>query len=123
MLDFWYSDKCHRQLKLALCVVVCLMIYMCAKVAELSIIFSVVSLGLGVLVHVLRAVKLKLLESGHYNRGFDAMFFILPLLYWLTLMVLLPTQHVWALMLQAVGFSVLGLFVISIYSNRARRSH
>ena len=123
MLDFWYSDKCHRQLKLALCVVVCLMIYVCAKVAELSIIFSVVSLGLGVLVHVLREVKLKLLESGHYNRGFDAMFFILPLLYWLTLMVLLPTQHVWALMLQAVGFSVLGLFVISIYSNRARRSH
>lgn len=121
MLDFWYSDKCHRQIKLVLCIALCLLIYTCAKVAELSIAFSVMSLGLGALVHLLRQLKLKLQANSRYNSGFDALFFVLPCLYWLVLMFLLPQQDVWALMLQAIGFSVLGLFVVSIYSNRARR--
>ncbi len=123
MLEFWYSEKCNRQIKLALCVLLCLVIYSCAKVAELSMAFSVMSLGLGALVHLLRQLKLKLQANGRYNSGFDALFFTLPCVYWLILIFLLPTQHVWALMLQAVGFSVLGLFVVSIYSHRARRSH
>lgn len=114
MLDFWYSARCNRQVKLALCVAVCLMIYACAKVAELS-------LGLGALVHVLRVIKLKLQSQQHYNSIFDVLFFLLPIIYWLGLMLLLPAQHVWALMLQAIGFSVLGLFIVSIYSNRAPR--
>lgn len=121
MLDFWYSDQCHRQIKLGLCVAVCLVIYMCAKVAELSLVLSLMSLGLGALLHLFRQLKLTLQQKGRYNAGFDALFFILPLVYWLMLMFLLPTQHFWALMLQAIGFSVLGLFVVSIYSHRARR--
>lgn len=121
MLDFWYSDHCHRQIKLALCVAVCLMIYYCAKVAELSLTFSLISLGLGVLIHVLHALKLKLQSQERYNSALDTLFFLLPILYWFGLMLVLPKMHVWALMLQAVGFSMLGLFVVSIYSQRARR--
>lgn len=121
MLDFWYSDHCHRSIKLTLCVAVCLMIYYCAKVAELSLTFSLISLGLGVLIHVLRAFKLKLQAQERYNSALDTLFFLLPILYWFGLMMVLPKMHVWALMLQAVGFSVLGLFVVSIYSQRARR--
>lgn len=121
MLDFWYSDRCHRQIKLALCVAVCLMIYYCAKVAELSLTFSLISLGLGVLIHVLRAFKLKLQAQERYNSALDTLFFLLPILYWFGLMMVLPKMHVCALMLQAIGFSVLGLFVVSIYSQRARR--
>lgn len=121
MLDFWYSDRCHRQIKLTLCVAVCLMIYYCAKVAELSLTFSLISLGLGVLIHVLRAFKLKLQAQERYNSALDTLFFLLPILYWFGLMLVLPKMHLWALMLQAVGFSVLGLFVVSIYSQRARR--
>lgn len=121
MLDFWYSDHCHRSIKLTLCVAVCLMIYYCAKVAELSLTFSLISLGLGVLIHVLRAFKLKLQAQERYNNALDTLFFLLPILYWFGLMLVLPKMHLWALMLQAVGFSVLGLFVVSIYSQRARR--
>ena len=121
MLDFWYSARCNRQVKLVLCVAVCLMIYACAKVAELSLGFSLLSLGLGALVHVLRVIKLKLQSQQRYNSIFDVLFFLLPIIYWLGLMLLLPAQHVWALMLQAIGFSVLGLFIVSIYSNRAPR--
>lgn len=121
MLDFWYSARCNRQVKLALCVAVYLMIYACTKVAELSLAFSLLSLGLGALVHALRVIKLKLQSQQRYNSMFDALFFLLPIVYWLGLMLLLPSQHVWALMLQAIGFSVLGLFIVSIYSNRAPR--
>ena len=74
MLEFWYSEKCNRQIKLVLCVLLCLVIYSCAKVAELSMAFSVMSLGLGALVHLLRQLKLKLQANGRYNSGFDALF-------------------------------------------------
>ena len=121
MLNFWYSERCNRQIKLGLCVAVCLLIYYCSKVAELSLLFTGLSLGLGALIHVLRQLKMSLQQKKRYNSAFDAIFFILPLAYWLLLMFRLPTQHVWALMLQIIGFSILGLFVVSIYSNRARR--
>lgn len=121
MLDFWYSERCHRQIKLFLCVAVCLMIYSTARIAELSFIFTLISVGLGALIHVLRMIKIKLLAENRYNTGLDSVFFILPLLYWLVLILSLPRLHLWALMLQAVGFMALGLFVISIYTQRAPR--
>lgn len=121
MLDFWYSARCHRQIKLFLCIAVCLMIYSTARVAELSLMFSLISVGLGAFIHVLRVIKIKLQAQQRYNTALDSVFFILPLVYWLILMLSLPQYHLWALMLQAVGFMALGLFVISIYSQRAQR--
>lgn len=121
MLDFWYSPRCHRQIKLLLCISMCLIIYMTARIAELSLTFTLISLGLGALIHVSRMIKLKLQAKARYNTALDSLFFILPLMYWLILMLSLPSLHLWALMLQALSFMALGLFVVSIYMQRAPR--
>lgn len=120
MLDFWYSEKCHRQIKLTVCIVLCLIIYYTAQIVELHLVFVGLSLILGICIHVLRQFKIKLIREQRYPKSIDAIFFILPILYWLILMITLPKQHLWALILQAIGFIALGLLVISIYSNRRR---
>lgn len=121
MLDFWYSDKCHRQIKLFICIATCLLIYVTAKVSALSTSFILASLALGVSIHLLKLWEDKLKAQQRYTTYLDIIFFIFPILVWIFMMFNLPKQHTWALMLQVLSFSALGLFVISLYSTRAQR--
>lgn len=46
MLDFWYSARCTRQVKLIVCIMTCAMIYLCSTVQALSAVLTGFSLGL-----------------------------------------------------------------------------
>ena len=39
MLNFWYSERCSRQIKLIICIATCVMIFMAAQVQQLGAIF------------------------------------------------------------------------------------
>ena len=51
MLDFWYSARCTRQVKLIVCIMTCAMIYLCSTVQALSAVLTGFSLGLGISIH------------------------------------------------------------------------
>ena len=60
MLEFWYSDQCSRQIKLMVCIATCVMIYLCSTVQQLSAMFTGMSITIGMGIHGLRALSLKL---------------------------------------------------------------
>lgn len=121
MLDFWYSERCTRQIKLMVCIATCAMIYSASTFSELGGIYVGISLAIGMLSHVLHTVALKLPTQNPYKEGFTRLNLFIPLIALITLIGMLPQQHKIALGFQCVGFSMLGLFIVSIYANRAKR--
>ncbi|WP_034588398.1 MULTISPECIES: hypothetical protein [Acinetobacter] len=121
MLDFWYSARCTRQIKLMICITTCAVIYYASTFAKLDRIYIGISLAIGMLSHVLHTVALKLPKQNSYKEGFTRLNLFIPLIALITLIGVLPQQHKIALGVQCVGFSMLGLFIVSIYANRAKR--
>ena len=48
MLNFWYSERCSRQIKLIVCIATCVMIFMAAQVQQLGAIFIGLCLVIGI---------------------------------------------------------------------------
>ena len=70
MLDFWYSARCTRQVKLIVCIMTCAMIYLCSTVQALSAVLTGFSLGLGISIHLLRQLNLKIRQDNIYKMAF-----------------------------------------------------
>ena len=121
MLEFWYSERCSREIKLLSSIVVCSAIYFCSRIAELAPLWVGLSLLSGILIHVLFTQYLKLATSHPYRITLRNGIYIFQLFALLSLAYVLPEQHKWVLWLQCVGFHTLGLFLVSIYSKRAKR--
>ena len=125
MLEFWYSERCNRQLKLIIIIAVCIVIYIASTVAKLGPIFVGISLMIGMLMHVLREFRLKLSPENPYTEGFRALTMAIPIVAVISLIGYLPkTDEIWktvALGLQCLGFVAIGLFIVSIYNKRAKR--
>lgn len=125
MLEFWYSERCTRQLKLIIIIMVCVVIYAASTVAKLGPVFVGVSLALGVLMHGLREFRLKLSASNPYANGFAALSRVIPIVLMISLFGYLPKTgddwQIWALGIQCLGFAAIGLFIVSIYNKRAKR--
>lgn len=121
MLNFWYSERCTREIKLMVSISTCVIIYLCSSIQQLSTSLTLASVGLGVLLHLLRHIYLKIQPNNPYKTGFSIVFFIFPLILFITLIGLIPPQHKLMLSLQSIGFVALGLFIISIYTERAKR--
>ena len=125
MLEFWYSERCNRQLKLIIIIAVCIVIYIASTVAKLGPIFIGISLAIGMLIHVLREFRLKLSPDNPYAEGFRALTTAIPIVAVISLISYLPkTGEIWetvALGLQGLGFVAIGLFIVSIYNQRAKR--
>ena len=51
MLEFWYSERCHRQIKLVVIIATCIVIYAASTVAQLDPVLVGLSLGIGIVVH------------------------------------------------------------------------
>ncbi|WP_425915747.1 hypothetical protein [Acinetobacter sp. TSRC1-2] len=117
MLEFWYSDKCSRQIKLMVCIATCVMIYLCSTVQQLSSLFTGISIAIGMGIHGLRALSLKIAEDNPYKKGFAMLIFIIPLIALIILISALPTQHKIVLAMQAIGFVAIGLFILSMFPN------
>ena len=118
MLQFWYSDRCTRQIKLMVCIATCVMIYLCSTVQQLSAIFTGISLMIGMGIHLLRALSLKIAEDNAYRNGFTILFRLIPFTALITLIAALPTEHKIMLILQMIGFTAIGLFILSTFPNR-----
>ena len=125
MLEFWYSERCNRQLKLIIIIAVCIVIYIASTVAKLGPIFVGISLVIGMLMHVLHEFRLKLSPENPYAEGFRALTIAIPMVAVISLISYLPkTGEIWetvALGLQCLGFVAIGLFIVSIYNKRAKR--
>ena len=118
MLQFWYSDRCTRQIKLMVCIATCVMIYLCSTVQQLSAMFSGISLMIGMGIHLLRALSLKIAADNPYKNGFTLLFRLMPFTALMTLIAALPTEHKVILILQSIGFTAIGLFILSTFPNR-----
>ncbi|OTG68576.1 hypothetical protein B9T25_03525 [Acinetobacter sp. ANC 4470] len=118
MLQFWYSDRCTRQIKLMVCIATCGMIYLSSIAQQLSAMFTGISLVIGMSIHLLRALSLKITANNPYKNGFTLLFWVMPLIALMTLIAALPTEHKIMLILQAIGFTAIGLFILSTFPNR-----
>ena len=118
MLGFWYSDKCTRQIKLIICIATCVVIYLCSTVQQLSLLLTGISLAMGMGIHGLRTLSLKIAADNPYKEGFAILFFVMPIIAFITLISALPAQHKLMLAIQAIGFVAIGLFILSTFPKR-----
>ncbi len=121
MLDFWYSECCTRGIKLGICIATCVIIYLSSTTEKLPALFVVMSLLLGMIHHFLQQKISRIQADNPYAEGFSIIGFVLPIIALITLIAFLPQPHQWILAIQVIGFSALGLFMVSIYQNRAPR--
>ena len=121
MLDFWYSERCTRQIKLIVCISTCVLIVLCGQIATLPALFVGLSLGLGVLIHLFRMISVKIQSNHPHHTGFQIIFLTVLFIAMISLIINLPKPHQWVLATQCLGFIAIGLMIVSIYSNRAKR--
>ena len=121
MLNFWYSEACNRQIKLTLCIITCVIIYVCSAIQQLTPVFAAMSLGIGFMMHLLRHISLKLSTQAVSQKVMQNLFLLLPIGALILLILYLPAQDKIYLAIQCIAFSALGLFVLSIFAHRAKR--
>ncbi|WP_163122426.1 hypothetical protein [Acinetobacter portensis] len=122
MLDFWYSEKCTREIKLIICIITCAIIYYFSNIEQLNTWAVGFSLGIGVFIHVLHHLKLKLNTHNKYSNGLNIIVLSLPIIAILFLIQSIPPINKMILIVQSLGFVGLGFFIVSIYENRSKRS-
>lgn len=122
MLHFWYSERCTRQIKLIVCIATCVMIFIAAKGQQLDAIFIGFSLLIGLVTHLLYMMQLKMAQEHPYREGVTRLAIFVPMIALIVLMGYLPEQHKVVLALQCVGFTGVGLFLVSIQAQRVKRS-
>ena len=120
ILDFWYSARCTRQIKLITCISTCVMIYLSAKPAELSIGFVGFALLIGVGLHSTRECILKFKSQNPHKKAIQWLI-VVPIIALLLLICSLPKAHQFYLAVQSIGFFALGFFIVTLYENRAPR--
>ncbi|AIL74478.1 hypothetical protein [Acinetobacter baumannii] len=119
MLAYWYNAP--RHIKLIFIIVVCAAIYAANQVQPLSPTYTVLSLVLGFWLHFGQYLQTKIPEHSSYKLKLQFLLRIYPLIIVAIIMWLLPPQHNWIATLQALGFVLVGFFLVSIYQNRAKR--
>lgn len=119
MLAYWYNAP--RHIKLIFIVAVCVAVYAANQVQPLSPIYTALSLIFGFGLHVGHYLNSKISNNKSYKSSFGILSSIYPIFIVVILMYLLPAQHKWILALQALGFVLVGFFLVSIYQNRAKR--
>ncbi|AWL30056.1 hypothetical protein DJ533_16510 [Acinetobacter defluvii] len=122
MLDFWYSERCTRQVKLMVSIVLCIAIYYCSSIAKLSPLFVGISLAIGIILHVLKQLSLKTPTQTVQFKLLKAFIMLLPAFALASMVWSLPQQNLLYLILQCLGFIALGFILIANYENRAKRS-
>lgn len=121
MLSFWYSEHCTRQIKLIICIMTCAVIYYASGIQKLEPIFVGVALVIGVLTHLIHLYAEKINESNPYKQGLKILNYLVPIFAVSILITKLSIENRIFLSIQVIGFMLLGLFILSIYQNRAKR--
>lgn len=120
MLAYWYSAP--RHIKLIFIIAVCAAIYVANQVQPLSPTYTVLSLVLGFGLHFGQYLQTKIPPRSSYKSNFQFLLRIYPLIIIAIVMWVLPPQYNWVGTIQALGFVLVGFFLVSIYQNRAKRS-
>lgn len=121
ILNFLYSERCTREVKLIASVITCAVIYACSSIEKLSTALTLLCLMLGASLHILRILSLKVPASQLYAQGFKYLLVMLPLLGLAWIIFTLPAKHWLYSAVQALGFMSIGLLLPLIYQNRAKR--
>ncbi len=121
MLDFWYSQRCTRQIKLMVSIGLCIGIYYCSSIVKLSPFFVGISLAIGIILHLLKQLSLKRLQHSSQVKFLKILIMFLPILTLTIMAWYLPQQDLIYLILQCLGFMTLGFILIANYENRAKR--
>ncbi|WP_335974731.1 hypothetical protein [Acinetobacter calcoaceticus] len=119
MLAYWYNAP--RHIKLICIVAVCVAVYLANQVQPLPPVYTVLSLVFGLGLHFGQYLQTKIPDGNSYKSSFQFLLRIYPIFIVIILMYLLPAQHKCILVLQALGFVLVGFFLVSIYQNRAKR--
>ncbi|MDR2248883.1 hypothetical protein [Acinetobacter sp.] len=119
MLAYWYSAP--RHIKLIIIIAICAVIYAAHQVQPLSPPYTVLSLVLGFGLHLGQYLQTKISDHSSYKSNFQFLLRIYPLIIVVIVMWVLPPQHNWVATIQALGFVLVGFFLVSIYQNRAKR--
>ena len=119
MLAYWYNAP--RHIKLIFIIVVCVAVYTANQVQPLSPIYTILSLIFGFGLHIGHYLNTKLSNNTSGKSSLGVLIKIYPILIIIILMYLLPVQHKWIHLIQALGFVLVGFFLVSIYQNRAKR--
>lgn len=122
MLNFWYSERCTRPIKLLICIITVAVTLYFSEMTKLSTSLTLLSLLLGMVIHGLYSLLMKLPQP---NSAWSQSFKILPdltlLMGWILLYLQLPEEHQLAQAVQLFGFSLTGFYIVSIYANRTPR--
>ena len=121
LLNLWYSDRCTRQIKLMVCIATCAVIFYCTEIQKLPTVFAIISLALGISTHVLYQYTQKLGKDHSYAQTLKWGASIFPLAVLAIMIFMLPAFNQLYTALQCIGFSALGLFLVSLYENRSPR--
>ena len=121
LLSLWYSDRCTRQIKLMVCIATCAVIFYCTEIQKLPTIFAILSLALGIATHALYQYTHRLKQEHPYAQTLRRLTSIVPLTVLVIMIFMLPAINQLYTALQCIGFSALGLFLVSIYENRSPR--
>lgn len=121
MIDFWYSERCSRNIKLMICIITIALLYYCGSITKLNILFSSIALLIGISVHVFRQLRLKFISVEHPRPGLNLLLSRLPLLALIVVLLYLPSIDRLVYSAQVIGFTALGFFLVSNYSQRAKR--
>ncbi len=113
MLQFWYSERCNRHVKLTITIAICVITMLLSKVSALPSLWVGICVVIGVFMHLIY-------QYGARYPYTKILVWILPV-GGLIALGLQPNNALWAWLGQGLGFIILGLFVMSIYQNRAKR--
>ncbi|MEB3794739.1 MULTISPECIES: hypothetical protein [Acinetobacter] len=108
-------------MKLIFIIVVCAAIYAANQVQPLSSTYTVLSLVLGFGLHFGQYLQTKIPARSSYKSKFQFLLRIYPFIIVALVVWILPPQHNWIVTIQALGFVLVGFFLVSIYQNRAKR--
>ena len=122
MLNFWYSERCTREIKLVTAISVCAIIYYCSGLAKLSVTWTLISLAIGIVTHLLQLLGAKFAQSRPDAQRLNLFLTAVPVFAVIVLIYFLPSHTKIWLAIQAVGFWILGFIILSIQHNRAKRS-
>jgi len=122
IMNYWYSERCTRQIKFIVCIVVCSIIFLSSKEFNLSSLHIIFALCLGSSYHFIYQLKQKLSLNHSYKTGMNILFFVLPLAALIALVISLPSIGRLYLMIQTAGFTLIGFFLVSIYAYRSKKS-
>lgn len=119
MLAYWYNAP--RHIKLIFIIGVCAAIYVANQIQPLSPTYTILSLALGFGLHFGQYLQTKISDRGSSKSNLQFLLRIYPFIIVAIVVWILPPLHNWIITIQALGFVLVGFFLVSIYQNRAKR--